>query len=326
MRQSGICIASVALVCTFMAASPAQAQWGRPSTKTESANADMKLGEYKGLKHAIGVKGFDNESGWHGQWKIGDNLAIMLESALYDSGRFVLVEREKLGDIMLEQDLAASGRAAKAKDVAKTGLIRPARYIATGAVTEVEESQSGADGGISIRGIRVGGGRSQAQVTVIVKLIDTTTGELVAKERVVGKAGRTGVRVGVSVAGVGTEVGGFQKTPLGQAAQDCINQAAAIIAKKMEEFPFEGSVVRATGDGKVIVNRGAEFGVLTGQILVMSTEGELLIDPDTGAILGKEEGKVIGKMKVSRVDEKVSYADILEGKQDPPAGTRVRAE
>ena len=39
----------------------------------------------------------------------------MLESALFDSGRFVIVEREKLGDVMAEQDLAASGRAAKSK-------------------------------------------------------------------------------------------------------------------------------------------------------------------------------------------------------------------
>lgn len=34
---------------------------------------------------------------------------------MFDTGRFVVVEREKLDDVMQEQDLATSGRAAKSK-------------------------------------------------------------------------------------------------------------------------------------------------------------------------------------------------------------------
>jgi curli biogenesis system outer membrane secretion channel CsgG len=319
-------VVSVLSAALVLHASSAFALWGKAETKTASGNADLKLGEYKGLKHAIGCKGFNNESGWAGEWKIGDNLTALLESALVDSGRFVLVEREKLGDVLLEQDLQASGRAAKAKDAAKTGMIRSARYLATGSVTEVTENQSGADGGIRIKGIRLGGGRSEAQVTVIVKLIDTTTSEIVAKERVVGKAGNTGLRVGVDIGSVGTELGGFKKTPLGQAAQDCINQAAAFIAKKMEAFPFEGSVVKVAESGQVIINRGTQFGVEVGQALVMGTLGTTLMDPDTGEVLGKEEGKVIGKLKVTKTLEKMSYCDVTEGEKAPPAGTVVSAK
>ncbi|MCX7006919.1 MAG: hypothetical protein NTY53_06670, partial [Kiritimatiellaeota bacterium] len=247
-------VMAVAVVCST--AMPAWALWGKSETKTESANSDIgkKLGEYKGLKHAIGCKDFQNQSGWSGQWEIGHNLSIMLESALFDSGRFVIVEREKLGDVMLEQDLAKSGRMAKSK-VAQTGLIRAARYIGTGAVTTVEESQSGGGGGISLFGVRLSGGKSEAQVNIIVKLIDTTTGEIVAKENIVGKAGKTEGKVGVEIAGVSTDLGGFKKTPLGQAAQDCINKAAEFIAKKMEEFPFEGAVIKTSDSGAVLINR-----------------------------------------------------------------------
>ena len=301
-----------------------QALWGKATTSTEEGNAKMNLGEYKGLKHAIGCKDFENQSGWSGHWEIGRNLSIMLESALADSGRFVIVEREKLGDVLMEQNLAASGRAAKSK-VAKTGLIRPARYIGTGAVTEVAESQSGGGGGISVGGFRIGGKKSEAQVTVIVKLVDTTTGEIVAKERIVGKAGATGLDLGISVAGVNTDLGGFKKTPLGQAAQDCINQAAKLIAKKMEEFPFEGSVVKTTDSGTVIINRGEEFGVEAGQVLTLRAEGETLTDPDTGAVLGKEPGKVLGKIKVSKTDKKISFCDVIEGTKTPAPGTVVSA-
>ena len=78
-------------------------------TTTSDSNAKMNLGEFKGIKHAVGCKKFENQAGWHGSWELGDNLSIMLESALFDTGRFVLVEREKLNDIIAEQDLGTSG-------------------------------------------------------------------------------------------------------------------------------------------------------------------------------------------------------------------------
>ena len=303
---------------------PAQALWGKQTTATESGNADMKLGEYKGLKQAIGVKDFKNEAGWSGSWNVGDNLAVMLESALFDSGRFVVVQREKLQDVIAEQDLAASGRTAGGKKVAQTGKIRSARYLASGALTEVTENQSGGDGGINIKGFRIGAGKNEAQITAIVTLTDTTTGEIVAKERVVGKAGGTALRLGYS-GSIGGELGGFAKTPLGQAAQDVINQAVAFIAKKMEEFPFEGSVIKVSDNGQVIINRGSEFGVEVGQELAMVTAGEELVDPDSGELLGTEEGETIGRLKVVKVSEKVSYASVVNGETSPAPGTIVKA-
>jgi len=303
---------------------PASALWGKQTTKTESGNADMKLGEYKGLKHAIGVKDFRNEAGWSGSWDVGDNLTVMLESALFDSGRFVVVQREKLKDVIAEQDLAASGRTAAAKKVAQTGKIRSARYLASGALTEVTENQSGGDGGINIKGFRIGAGKNEAQITAIITLTDTTTSEIVAKERVVGKAGGTALRLGYSGA-IGGELGGFAKTPLGQAAQDVINQAVAFMAKKMEDFPFEGSVIKVSDNGQIIINRGSEFGVEVGQSLSMVTAGEELVDPDSGELLGTEEGETIGTLKVAKVSEKVSYATVESGETNPEPGTIVRA-
>lgn len=312
-------------IFSLISGNTACAIWGT-GTKTESGNAQMNLGEYKGLKHAIGVKGFRNESGWHGQWNLGDNLTVMLESALFDSGRFVVVQREQLKDIIEEQDLAASGRMAKAQKVAQTGKIRPAKYIASGAIVEARENTSGGDAGINIGGFRVGGAKSSATLTVIITLTDTTTGEIVAKERVTGKAGSVGLRVGYA-GRFGGELGGFAKTPMGEAAQDVINQAVAFLAGKMKEMPFEGNVVQVAKNGQIIINRGSEFGVEVGQELVMVEQGEELIDPATGEILGVEEGGEIGRLKIVRVSEKVSYAEVIgDGEKNPAPGTIVRAK
>jgi len=311
----------MALAGSALAALVGNAQLGNlldaltPKTRTQDGNADMQtvLGEYKGLKHAIGVVDFENQAGFRSQWKIGYNLGIMLESALIDSNRFIVVERENLGAVMAEQDLQNSGRTAKAKKVAQTGKLRSAKYLATGAITEVEEKQAGAGGGLRIKGFKIGGTGGSAQITTIVKLIDTTTGEITAKQRIVGKAGKTGLKVGYGESDWGVDLGGFVKTPIGQAAQDVINQAVIFLAREVEDFDFTGTVVLVDKSGRVIINRGAEYGVSLGQQFTVLAEGEELVDPDTGAVLGKSEGGVIGRVEVTKVDEKIAYCKVVEG-------------
>jgi hypothetical protein len=248
----------------------------------------------------------------------------MLESALFDTGRFVLVEREQLKDVIAEQDLVASGRTATAKKVAETGKIRPARYLATATVTTLEDAASGGDGGVRIGSFNVGLGGKKAEITIIAKLIDTTTGEIVAKERITGKPGAISGRVAYSGGDFGANLGAFTKTPLGEAAQDAINQAAKFFAKQMESFPFDGSVVKVSGNGQVIINRGSAYNLQVGQNLVMSEPGETLVDPDTGEVLGNEEGAVIGELKISKIAEKISYAEVVSGEANPEPGTSVR--
>jgi curli biogenesis system outer membrane secretion channel CsgG len=291
-------------------------------TTTADTNPVNQLGPYSGLKHAVGVTDFKNEAGWSGHWNLGNNLGIMLESALGATERFVMVERDKLADVIKEQDLAGSERVAAAKNVARTGLIRPARYLATGSVTDATENQSGGTGGISIKGFSVGGSKGKAQVTVIVKLIDTTTGEIAAQQRITGMAGKAGINVGMYRNGIGADLGGFAETPIAEACQDCINQAAVFIAKKMESMPFEGAVVKVS-ENTVIINRGEEFGVAAGKELVMKTLGDLLTDPDTGAILGREDGSEIGKLKVVKAAPKMSYCTVTAGEKNPKPGTPV---
>jgi curli biogenesis system outer membrane secretion channel CsgG len=291
-------------------------------TDTYDGNANLGLPEYKGVKHAVGCKDFSNEAGYRGEWDLGQNLTVMLESALFDTGRFVLVERENLGTVMDEQDLQASGRAAKAKDVAQTGKLRSAKYIATGALTEIESSESGIGGGLALGPVSVGGSHKKAQVTIIAKLVDTTSGEIVAKQRIVGKSGSTALGIGGSHKGYGGTLGGFVKTPIGEACQDCINQAAVFFAKQMETYPAEGAVV-AVANGRIIINRGSEYAFRTGMTLNVATEGETLTDPETGAVLDKSPGQQLGVIRVTDVKEKVSYCEVVSGEANPPRGATV---
>lgn len=283
---------------------------GTGGTTTEDTSKP-RTDEYKGVKHAIGVSDFENNAGWSGQWDLGKNLGIMLESALFDSGRFVVVSRDKLDAVLREQNLAASGRAA-ASGQAKTGGIRSAKYIATGAITTVEGGTQGSSGGITVKGFTIGGGGGKSTITAIITLIDTTTGEIIAKERVTGKAGGRSLRLGYRGADFGGEVGGFAKEPIGEAAQDVISKAVDLLVDKMKDQKLDGAVVTVSGE-KVIINRGQEFGIEAGQTFVVRTLGEVLTDPDSGEVLDRLEGELVCTLKVENVREKTATCSIVEG-------------
>jgi curli biogenesis system outer membrane secretion channel CsgG len=291
------------------------------ATKTTDDSAANALPEYHGVKHAIGVVEFENRNNFFPESQMGENFRMMLESALFATNRFVIVEREKLDTVMQEQDLQASGRAAKATNTAQTGKLRSARFLATGTIVEASADVQGDGGGLNIRGVHIGGSSAKAKVTIIVKLIDSTSGQIVANERISGLAGHSSVNLGYTGGNVGGSVSSFAKTPLGEAVQDCINQAVKFIALKMEGAPIEGNVVGLAGD-QVIVSLGTNYNIAAGQVIIVRKPGETLTDPGTGEILGTSEGEVVGTLEVTSPREKISYCKLSDG-QMPARGDVV---
>jgi len=74
--------------------------------------------------------------------------------------------------------------------------------------------------------------------------------------------------------------------------------------------------------GQVIINRGSNYGVATGQVFIIREEGEMLVDPSTGEILDMEEGEVTATISVAKVSEKVAYCDLVDG-ETPERGAVV---
>lgn len=312
-RLKSIALSTVFLI--FASSSFGLGNFLKKDTKTtdESAAVATALPAYKGIKHALGVSDFENQAGYRSQWQLGNNLSLMLESALFDSGRFVIVERQELGNVIVEQDLQASGRAAQSSEVAQTGLIRSAKYIATGAVTRVDENTSGGTGGIGIGNVRVGMGSNKASIEVVVKLIDTTSSQVVASKRISGEAGGQKLSIGFNDGKIGGGLSGFAKTPIGEAAQDCITQAVLFIATEMEDYDITANVVMAQSEERIVINRGTNYGLEIGQRFVVREAGEILTDPATGEILDVFEGAETALLEVNRLSEKVAYCKLVDG-------------
>lgn len=173
-------------------------------------------------KPTIGVAEFKNTSGaawWRGGmgWDLSGTVANELASGEY----FTVVERSKLEHALKEQDLGASGRIAHAT-AASIGRLTGAQYLVLGTVTAYEESVKGTGGGVSLGPVRLGGKKEEAYVSLDLRVVNTTTGEISYSRTIEASAGSGGLDVGLSHGRFRGDLGGFEKTPAGKAVRACV--------------------------------------------------------------------------------------------------------
>lgn len=263
-----------------------------------------------GYKKVVAVSKFENKTSYSGQWKLDNGMADQLTDALIQSGEFVVLERQTLSDVMDEQDLAQSGRMMKSKS-ARTGKLTSAQILVKGTVTEFQAESEGSSSGISMFGVRLGAESGDAHVGIIIRLIETTTGQVLDSKRVEGKAESGGFGIGLDLGVVDFGTDSFQKTPLGKATQLAIDEAVAYVSEKLKDVPFKGRIIQVKNEA-VYLSAGSRNGSAVGDTFTVYSVGEELVDPDTGEILGSEEEK-IGTVEIFEVKEKYSKAKIGSG-------------
>jgi curli biogenesis system outer membrane secretion channel CsgG len=276
------------------------------------------------LKKIVAVAKFENKTSWKGQVELGDGMADQLSDALMQSGQFVVMERAALKEVVEEQDLANSGRATKSQS-AQTGKLVNAQILVKGVVTEFEENSAGSANGIGFGGFKVGNNHAEAHVGLIIRLIDSTTGEVLYSQRVEGKASSGGVAFGMNTGGVQFGTASFAKTPLGKAMQETIDNAVNVIATKLKTVPFEARIIKVNNDTDLLISGGAKTGISEGDVFTIYSVGENLVDPTTGEQLGSELEKK-GTVKVTKVEEKYAKAKSDGSLSGIKAGDIVKAQ
>lgn len=181
-------------------------------------------------RSVVAVLDFTNETqaAW---WKsdVGRELGGMLANELVSTGAFKVVERQKLDSVLGEQDLGASGRVSKST-AAKMGQVTGAQYLITGNVAAYEENTSGGGGGVSFKGISLGGKKNKAYLAIDLRVVNSTTGEVEFVRTVEGHSKGGGMSVGFSRNGFGGSLGGHKKTPAGKAIRAALIEATDYLA------------------------------------------------------------------------------------------------
>ncbi len=267
--------------------------------------------DLQGLKKRLAVVDFEDRSGWG--HNIGTGLADMLVTELVKSGKFMVIERQELSKILEEQGLGLSG-AVTPQSAAQVGKLLGVELMVMGSVSEFGEKKSGLGGGIGKLGIGGKLTKRQARAVVDVRLVNTNTGEIVLAESAEGEESSTGVdKINVSDIDFGNPTH-WDQTLLGKASRKSIEKCVDYVSKAMNKIPWEGKVIKVNDDGTLYMKPGSAGGVKPGMEFAIYSQGEELIDPDTGISLGSEERK-IGKIKVVQDigDGKACKAIIMSG-------------
>jgi curli biogenesis system outer membrane secretion channel CsgG len=199
-------------------------------------------------KPTISVPSFKNETNWW-WWKssTSQELGDALSNELSATGHFKVVERQKLQDVLSEQELADLGLTRKGTG-AKRGELTGAQYVVLGRVSAFEEGVSkksgGLGGGFCLFGVCAGGSgqssESEAYVAIDLRVVDTTTGEVMYSRTVEGRATDKSEAQGGSIGFRGLNVGGNQaeekKVPVGKALRSALiestNYLSCVMYKK----------------------------------------------------------------------------------------------
>lgn len=173
-------------------------------------------------KPVVGVAEFKNESG-AGWWRggVGWELSGMLSNELVATKSFRVVERSKLESVIQEQNLGASGRVSSGTG-AKIGKLTGADYLIMGTVTAYEEDTADSGGGLSFKGISIGGNKSEAYIAVDLRVVNSNTGEIEFVRTVEGRSKGGGLRLGAYRGGFGGNLATQNKTPAGKAIRGAL--------------------------------------------------------------------------------------------------------
>ena len=217
---------------------------------------------------AKGGGGYSRRTGWFTA-EIGNGMADMLNDALLQSNRFIVVDRQSLQDVLMEQDLGATGRVKK-DTAASIGQIEGADLLIKGSVTEFEPGSAGAGagtllGGFGLPGAVIGGALGsvqQSHVAIVVQIVDAKTSRLLFSSTVEGKAndfnlgGLLGGLGGNVIAGAG--LGVWQKTPVEKAIRVAILNAVQEISKKTPSTYYRHGGVQAVSTPSATVSAKPE--------------------------------------------------------------------
>lgn len=277
----------------------------------------LRFTEYTGPKLRLAVMPVDNRSHYHSTVPLV-GLESLISSGLQQTGRFDLVERERLGTVFAEQDLGETGRLAK-PSAAKIGQVLGAQYQVFATVVEWTPTKKSKGGGLL--GLRVG--KNQAEVAISVRVVDANTTQTIFSETERATAGSWSLGF-ARHRGVGGNLGINANSPIGYAVQSTINKAVYRLAMGLRDQKWQGAVMLV--DGRTVhINAGENLGMEVGYRLTCISKGKTLIDPTTGLELGFTKS-AIGTLAITGVEEAYSITQIVNGCQGLKPGDYVEFE
>lgn len=249
-------------------------------------------------KKTVAVTGVENNIGGSYARKAANDLDAELTTVLVQCGMYNVVERGQLDHVVRELGLNSTGLIS-GKTAIQFGQMTGSDYCVVGNIVAADVERFN---NYLYKG-------TKAKVKFNFKFVDNKTGIIKIAEMIEGS----------------DTVSEFEnKNPdkdmmLSNAAKDVAEQ---VLGKINAANPIVGNVLRVMDD-KIYFHLGSNNGVRKGETFIIYREGELLIDPITGEIIGVSE-EVLGTLKVEEVKPQYSIGKIKKRKGNIDNNCKVR--
>jgi curli biogenesis system outer membrane secretion channel CsgG len=273
---------------------------------------------------------------------VGKGISDLLVQQLVTDGKFSVIERNAIDKILNEQNFANSDRV-DPTTAAKIGKILGVDAVIMGSITQFgRDDQNKTYGGGAVANFNkfgIGGVQrreAKAVVGVTARMVDTTTGEILAAITGTGESTRKGVSLVGAGGGGGSGAGGgydmtsknFGDTILGEAVHQAVTQMATQLDAKAGALPtrkaeFSGLVADVSGS-TIILNIGRSSGVQVGDTVEISRPVRTVKDPATGKVI-KTITNTLGTATITEVDADSATANYT-GSAPAKVGDTVKSQ
>ena len=253
-------------------------------------------------KVRIGVLQFESKTSGVTQQQANAVMDLMTR-ALASSKSISVIERDQLDKVGQEIRLGQSGLV-DASTAAELGRVAGVQYILLGAVTELNKKASG--GAIPLFGsIGIATGSEEAQATIDVRIVDTSTAEvrLALSETGYSSNETSGLYMGGAVLAEGT-FDGLES----RAISDSVTRLAARIRGTLAG---ESSHVLSVADKEATIDIGSSMGAKEGSLYLVYADGKA-IQGMGREVIGYEK-LVFAVLKVREVAPAYSHCTFVKG-------------
>jgi TolB-like protein len=218
-------------------------------------------------------------------------------TALVNTHKFDVVERERVDQLIGEMQMSESGLMDPAR-AAQAGHTLGADYFLMGEISVFTLTTTVRQVPNTSRWNR----QEDLRLILDMRIVDTRTSRIVAAEK--GESAMHGSQMFRERPSVDAPV---DPKSLDDIQRDVIEK----VVLKVVDAIYPVRIIAVNQDG-VAVNRGEGGGLSVGDTLDTYAEGEQMVDPDTGEVLGSEETKT-GRVRITQVLAKFSKGQVLAG-------------
>jgi curli biogenesis system outer membrane secretion channel CsgG len=260
---------------------------------------------------------------------VGKGISDLLVQQLVTDAKYSVIERNAIDKILKEQNFSNSDRA-DSSTAARIGKILGVDAVVMGSITQFgrdDQNKTYGGGAIVARKFGLGGVQkrdAKAVVAVTARMVDTSTGEILAAVTGTGESDRKGTSMIGAGGGGGDAAGGgydmtsknFGETIMGEAVHKAVTQMATQLDEKADALPtrkaeFSGVVADVSG-GSIILNIGRNSGVQVGDTVEISRPVRTVKDPTSGKVIKTITSKM-GTATVTEVDSDSATANYSGG-------------